>query len=130
MPNLYFQESRSASLVLEILLTLCSNYIPAQVVYDSMVKLRFFAIHKTKYMDKLYSFCNQLVESYCNDAAIQPFTNSTSPSINIQDEQQNELEQSPTPPYHGKPTDPSPSIPKILNRFKSGSRQSTKKQKV
>ena len=39
-------------------------------------------------MNKLYSFCNLLVESYCNDAAIEPFSSSTGPSMSTQKQPQ------------------------------------------
>eukprot|EP01083_Nonionella_stella_P173092 595988_1 len=90
--DLYFQESRSSSIILETLLRLCCNYIPRTANSNYVPK----RTHKAQFMHKLYDFCNHLVETYCGDAAVEPFSLSTSPSINIQKH---------------TPTQPAPSIP-------------------
>ena len=109
IPDLYFQETRASSIILDTLLTLCSNYIPSQPLKINMTKetkQELHRIHKDKYMPKLYSFCNQLVESYCDEASIQPFSTSTRPSLNFE-------QRSNTPPYVGQPTPPKASVAKI-----------------
>jgi len=97
-PDLFFQESRASSIKLDTLLTLCSKYVPTKVAKLTMtadMKRQIFETHKTHFMPSLYTFCNQLVESYCDDAAIEPFSASNSPAVRIQDQF---VEHKPTPP--------------------------------
>ncbi|ETO11172.1 hypothetical protein RFI_26202 [Reticulomyxa filosa] len=70
-PDLYYQESRSASVLLETMLTLCTHYVPTSFAIrsDDELKNQIFDRHRSTHLwDRFFEFTNQLLTDYFHDS--------------------------------------------------------------
>ncbi|ETO15509.1 hypothetical protein RFI_21855, partial [Reticulomyxa filosa] len=74
LPDLYYQEAKSSGVILEVFLTLCTQYVPSSFATEINGELKTLIFEKHRSLNiwnRFYQFGNQLLKDYVFDCTQQ-----------------------------------------------------------